>query len=144
MMDMRKISAQFFVAPQITQTDFAMLRDKGIRSIICNRPDDEDAGQPKFEDLSKKAQEQGIEMRFVPVSGGIYDKEAVADFTEALNILPKPVLAYCRTGTRSATLWALAKAPDMSVAEILSATKNAGYDLKDIVPRLSKDGKPAD
>ena len=143
-MDMRKISDQFFVAPQITQTDFAMLRDKGIRSIICNRPDGEDAGQPKFEDLSKTAQEQGIEMRFVPVSGGIYDKEAVADFTEALNILPKPVLAYCRTGTRSATLWALAKAPDMSVAEILSATKNAGYDLKDIVPQLSKDGKPAD
>ncbi|EEB82484.1 TIGR01244 family sulfur transferase [Roseobacter sp. GAI101] len=141
-MDIKEISDQFYIAPQITEADFALLRDKGIRSIICNRPDGEDAGQPRFQDLSNKAQKQGIEMRHIPVSGGIFNDESVAEFSNALNILPKPILAYCRTGMRSAALWSLAKAQDMPLSEILSATRNAGYDVKDVVRQATDRGKP--
>ena len=141
-MDIKEISDQFYIAPQITEADIALLRDKGIRSIICNRPDGEDAGQPRFQDLSNNAQKQGIEMRHIPVSGGIFNDESVAEFSNALNMLPKPILAYCRTGMRSAALWSLAKAQDMPLSEILSATRNAGYDVKDVVRQATDRIKP--
>jgi sulfide:quinone oxidoreductase len=140
-MDIREVSSQFFVAPQITETDLAVLQSKGIKSIICNRPDGEGADQPTFKELSQTAQKMGIEMRYIPVSGGlVHDKDA-ADFNDALNTLPKPMLAYCRSGTRSATLWSLAQADQLPLADILSATKKAGYDMKGVVRRIANGGK---
>ncbi|AXI41391.1 bifunctional protein tyrosine phosphatase family protein/NAD(P)/FAD-dependent oxidoreductase [Sulfitobacter sp. SK011] len=140
-MDIRKISDQFFVAPQITEVDLADLHDKGIRSIICNRPDGEGADQPTFTELSHAAQKLGIEMRYIPVSGGMVQDEDAEAFGSAEDALPKPLLAYCRTGTRSATLWSLAHAKDMPLADILSAAKKAGYDMKGVVRRIANGGK---
>ena len=140
-MDIRHVTDQFFVAPQITEIDLAVLQDKGIRSIICNRPDGEGADQPTFQELSQTAQKMGISMRYIPVSGGLVRDEDAADFGAALNALPRPVLAYCRTGTRSATLWSLAQADHMPLADILSVTKNAGYDMKGVVRRIANGGK---
>jgi sulfide:quinone oxidoreductase len=129
------------VAPQVTETDLAFLRKKGFRSIICNRLDGEGADQPTFQELSKTAQKMGMAMRYLPISGGLVQDEDVADFSDAMNALPQPILAYCRTGTRSATLWSLAQANNMPLAEILSATKNAGYDIKGVVRRIANGGK---
>ena len=140
-MDIREVSSQFFVAPQITETDLAVLQSKGIKSIICNRPDGEDADQPTFKELSQTAQKMGIEMRYIPVSGGIVHDKDAADFNDALNTLPKPMLAYCRSGTRSATLWSLAQADQLPLADILSSTKKAGYDMKGVVRRIANGGK---
>ena len=140
-MDIREISDQFFVAPQITEADLSTLREKGIQSVICNRPDGEGADQPTFEELSRTAAKLGLEMRYIPVSGGLVRDEDAAAFGSALDALPKPVLAYCRTGTRSATLWSLAQAKDMPLADILSATQKAGYDMKGVVRRIANGGK---
>ena len=140
-MDIREISDQFFVAPQITEADLSALREKGIQSVICNRPDGEGADQPTFEELSRTAAKLGLEMRYIPVSGGLVRDEDAAAFGSALDALPKPVLAYCRTGTRSATLWSLAQAKDMPLADILSATQKAGYDMKGVVRRIANGGK---
>ena len=140
-MDIREVTSQFFVAPQITETDLALLQKRGIRSVICNRPDGEGADQPTFQELSRTAEKMGMAMRYLPVSGGLVQDEDAADFSEAMNALPKPVLAYCRTGTRSATLWSLAQANNRPLADILSATKNAGFDMKGVVRRIVNGGK---
>ncbi len=136
-MDIREVTSQFFVAPQITETDLVLLQKRGIQSIICNRPDGEGADQPTFHELSKTAQKMGIAMRYLSVSGGLVQDEDAADFNDAMSALPQPILAYCRT----ATLWSLAQANNMPLADILSATKNAGYDMKGVVRRIANGGK---
>lgn len=140
-MDIRKISDQFFVAPQIAETDLAALREKGIRSVICNRPDGEGADQPAFKELCQTAEKLGMQMRYIPITGGLVQNADAAEFRAALDAMPKPVLGYCRTGTRSATLWSLALAPDIPLADILSATKQADYDMKGVVRRIANGGK---
>jgi sulfide:quinone oxidoreductase len=70
-MDIRKITDQFFVAPQISEIDLAALSDKGIKSIICNRPDGEGADQPTFKVLSRTAQKLDLIMRYIPIEGGL-------------------------------------------------------------------------
>ena len=140
-MDLHKISDQVFVAPQITQSDLAALKEKGIRSVICNRPDGEGADQPTFDELSGTAKKLGLQMRYIPVSAGIVQDSDATAFGAALVDLPGPILAYCRTGTRSATLWSLAQARTMPLPDILSATKAAGYDMKGVVRRIANGGK---
>ncbi|WP_299879063.1 TIGR01244 family sulfur transferase [uncultured Sulfitobacter sp.] len=94
------LSDQFLVAPQISKADLALVKAKGIRSVICNRPDGEEADQPTFEEMSVTAKHLGLHMRHIPVSGGTVQDADVALFKDALGDLPKPILAYCRSGTR--------------------------------------------
>ncbi len=140
-MDIKKITPKLSVAPQIAAADMMALAEAGFRSIICNRPDGEGADQPTFEEMEKAAKSAGLEAVYLPViSGKVLDEDAVA-FGEALDSLPGPVLAYCRTGTRSTTLWALAQAGKMSTSDILAAAKAAGYDMGGVVRRIVNGGK---
>jgi len=140
-MDVRKISAELSVAPQILPQDLAELVKQGFRSIICNRPDGEAADQPTFKEIETAAQKAGLQVRNLPiVAGKVTDDDADA-FGAALIELPGPVLAYCRTGTRSATLWSLSAAKTKTVADILAATKSAGYDMAGVVRRIANGGK---
>ncbi|KAG1715112.1 Sulfide:quinone oxidoreductase, mitochondrial [Nymphon striatum] len=119
----------------------AVLKDNGFRSIICNRPDGEGADQPTFEELEKVATDLGLEARYIPIVAGKVSDEDTQAFGAALAELPSPTLAYCRTGTRSATLWSLDQADKLSVADILAATKAAGYDMGGVVRRIANGGK---
>ncbi len=140
-MDPKAISTQLSVSPQITVEDVTRLAGLGYRSIICNRPDGEGADQPTFEEIEAAARKAGIEARYVPVvAGKVQDSDADA-FARAMDELPKPALAYCRTGTRSATLWSLTQADRLSLADILAATKAAGYDMAGVVRRIVNGGK---
>lgn len=140
-MDIKPISATLSVSPQITAADMAVLKDNGFRSIICNRPDGEGADQPTFEELEKVATDLGLEARYIPIVAGKVSDEDTQAFGAALAELPSPTLAYCRTGTRSATLWSLDQADNLSVADILAATKAAGYDMGGVVRRIANGGK---
>jgi sulfide:quinone oxidoreductase len=141
-MEIRKISHNLSVSPQITPADFAELRMAGFRSVICNRPDGEGADQPTFAEIEKAAEAAGLEARYIPiVSGKVSDADAVT-FDTALQELRGPVLAYCRTGTRSTTLWALAEgARGTALPDILKATKSAGYDMSGVARRIANGGK---
>lgn len=122
-------------------TDMQTIKDAGFRAIICNRPDGEAADQPTFEEISKAAEKAGIEARYLPiVAGKVSDDDANA-FDAALSEMPGPVLAFCRTGTRSATLWSLAQANSRSLPDILATTKSAGYDMAGVVRRIANGGK---
>ncbi len=140
-MDIRKISSKIFVSPQIAPEDIPRLKDEGVRAIICNRPDGEGPDQPSFEEIEAAAKSAGIEARYVPVQTGMVTDENVAQFAEALSDLPRPLLAYCRSGTRSATLWSLNEAGQRPMPEILSATKAAGYDMSGVARRIANGGK---
>ena len=140
-MEIKTINAEISVAPQITPDEVQKLADQGFRALICNRPDGEAADQPNFSEIEAAAKKAGLEIRNLPiVSGKVSDRDA-ADFGAAMQELPRPILAYCRTGTRSATLWSLSQANRMSVADILAATKAAGYDMGGVVRRIANGGK---
>jgi len=140
-MELNKISPKLTVSPQISVDDMATLKAEGFKAIICNRPNGEGADQPAFEEIEAAARKHGIEARYVPVVGGKVSDQDVEDFGDALRELPRPVLAYCRSGTRSATLWSLWEAKKRPLPEILAATKAAGYDMNGVARRIANGGK---
>ena len=140
-MEFRKLTEGLSVMPQITPQDIPAIAAAGYRAIICNRPDGEGADQPNFEEVETAATAAGLQCRYLPiVSGKVDDADALA-FREALVALPGPALAYCRTGTRSATLWSLAVAGEKTTAEILQTTAAVGYDMSGVVRRIVNGGK---
>lgn len=140
-MNAQRISPALSVSGQITIDDLKSIAEQGFRGIICNRPDGEGADQPNFEEIEAAARALGIEARYLPITAGKVSDQDAAGFGTLLSTLPGPVLAYCRTGTRSATLWSLAAAADKPLPEILAATKAAGYDMAGVVRRIANGGK---
>jgi sulfide:quinone oxidoreductase len=141
-MKLHKLTDDLAVTGQIDPRDIPLLAAKGIRAIICNRPDGEAAEQPSYRQIEEAAAAQGMKIVYQPVSGVIGDADAQA-FGKALGDLPKPVLAYCRSGTRCTALWSLSEAGKRPVQEILQRTMQAGYDMTGLVPRLEKARRPA-
>jgi uncharacterized protein (TIGR01244 family) len=105
-MEYRQISADYSVSPQITPEQVADIKKAGFKSIICNRPDDEQPGQPSAESVRSAVEAAGLAFRFVPVISGQMTMANVEDMAKALDELPGPVFAYCRSGTRCTNLYA--------------------------------------
>ncbi|GGY49307.1 bifunctional protein tyrosine phosphatase family protein/NAD(P)/FAD-dependent oxidoreductase [Parvularcula lutaonensis] len=143
-MDLRFVAPDLSVSPQITPSDVGVAASQGFKSIIINRPDGEGNDQPTSAQLMEAAKRHGIEARFIPVESGKVTDADVAAFKAAMLELPAPVLAFCRTGTRSVTLWALSQAGHLSVDAILKTASDAGYDLEGLRPRLEAKAKGAD
>ncbi|MFT5786252.1 MAG: sulfide:quinone oxidoreductase [Ascidiaceihabitans sp.] len=140
-MEPKKLTASLSVSAQVMLTDMQAIKDAGFRAIICNRPDGEGADQPTFTEISRAAQKVGLQATYLPIIAGKVSDDDAAAFDIAMSELPGPVLAYCRTGTRSATLWSLAQSEQRSLADILAATKAAGYDMRGVVRRIVNGGK---
>jgi sulfide:quinone oxidoreductase len=134
-MDVRPISKDYAVAPQIAPEDIKAIAEAGYKSVICNRPDGEEPGQPDFAQIAEVAKSEGLDVRWIPIVGGP-TPEAMEDFKAALNDMPGPLLAYCRSGTRSTMMWTLARFNDLADEEILRATREAGYDMSGVVMQL--------
>ena len=135
-MDLRQISPDLAVSPQITPEDIPLLADAGFKLLIINRPDEEiepDLGHEVMEDAAAKAGMQSVYLPFIP---GQITPGLIEGFGEAL-AGPRPAIAYCRSGNRSTVLWALTNAGKMPVDEILRTAADAGYDLSGVVPLLT-------
>ena len=118
------------VASQLEISDIAQLAKEGIKSLISNRPDNEDPGQLSFADIAAEAQRHGMVACHIPITPGTPPTaEQCASFARALTELPTPSLAFCRSGMRSTTLWALSSSPHIPVATVLETAKRAGFDL---------------
>lgn len=139
-MDIRPLTHDLSVAPQIAADDVASIAARGFRAIVCNRPDREGADQPDFALIESAAQRAGLAVRYQPVVSGQVTDEHGREFGRLLASLPGPVLAYCRTGTRSTMLWALSEAGRLPAADILARAAAAGYDLASLAPRLRNGG----
>ena len=107
-METKKLADDFSAAGQVSVAEIADVAAAGFKSIICNRPDGEAGGQPAFAEIAAAAEAHGLQSRYIPVVPGQIGASDVEAFRAAANELPKPVLAYCRTGTRSANLWSMA------------------------------------
>jgi sulfide:quinone oxidoreductase len=89
-------------------------------------------------DMEAAAREQGLEWVYMPVESGNITDEDVNRFAPMILDAEKPVLAFCRSGTRCAILWALSAARDSSANEILTKTRNAGYDISGLASRMAQ------
>lgn len=107
-MEIRQITEDYAVAPQIEVEHVPLIKAAGFRSIICNRPDSEDGAIP-HDLIEAAAREAGLEFRFIPVVSGQITQDDVNDQAAALNALPRPVLAYCRSGARCTNLYGLVR-----------------------------------
>jgi uncharacterized protein (TIGR01244 family) len=112
---------------QLTVADVVEAAAQGVRLIVNNRPDGEEPGQPSSTEIEAAARAAGLDYRHIPIAGG-FPPEKVEAMAEALD--HGPALAFCRSGTRSTFLWALARAARGACAgESVAAAAAAGYDL---------------
>lgn len=135
-MSFKPLTPRLSVSSQLTGEDVAQAAREGFRAIIDNRPDGEEPGQPTAARMQALAAAHGMAFAHVPTVGGQIADEHVALMKDALNRLDGPVLAYCRTGTRSTTLWALSEAGTQSADVLIAAAAGAGYDLSALRTRL--------
>jgi len=98
------------VGPQLRPEQLGRLAAAGFRSVLCNRPDDEEPGQPAFAEIAAAAAAAGFEAVYLPAPHAEIGPRLASEFAAAVERLPKPVFAYCRSGARSATLWQVAGA----------------------------------
>jgi uncharacterized protein (TIGR01244 family) len=107
-MKITEITPDYSVSGQIAVADVPEIAERGFNAIMCNRPDGEDAGQTEVDEIRAEAERLGLAFAFVPVVSGQISPDNVQDFSQALADLPRPVLAYCRSGGRCQNLWMLA------------------------------------
>lgn len=135
-MDLRKITEDFSVSPQIEAADIPAIAEAGFRAILCNRPDGEEIGQPGYAPIAEAARAAGLEVEFLPIVSGRITRADAEAFGTALDTLPKPILAYCRTGTRCTVMWSMTQLDTLGSEEVLHRSAAAGYDMSGLVAQL--------
>lgn len=141
-----QIAPGFYVAAQLDPEDIARAAELGFRTIINNRPDGESDDQLDALQAQQLTTEAGLEYHFLPVRGfQITDEDNVSSFDAVLGASPEPVLAYCKSGTRSAMLWAqiMAGSGNLTVTDILAAAADAGFDLGILRDELEESAEDA-
>jgi sulfide:quinone oxidoreductase len=137
MMELKVIDDTLAVAAQMQPEELAALAGDGFAAVICNRPDGEEPGQPTLDAMRAAAQDAGLAFHHLPVAGGVFPPAAVAAFGAIRRGTHGKVLAYCRTGTRAASLDALANIRGLSAADRVANAKAAGYDLSALAERMT-------
>lgn len=139
MIDIRPLDAHFAVAPQIALGDMPAAAAAGYAAIVNNRPDDEEAGQPAGDAVRAAAADAGLGYSAIPVTSAGFSLPQVDALVAAIEQAEGPVLAFCRSGTRSTNLWALARARMGDDADVLTAkAAAAGYDIAALRPLLDQ------
>ncbi len=133
----RPLNDRVAVSPQIAPDDLPAIAAAGYVAVINNRPDGEEPGQPSGEAIRAAAEAAGLRYTAIPVDQTGISHPQLDAMVAALAAADGPVLAYCRSGTRSCNLWALAAAkagrdPTLLVAQ----AEGAGYDLRGLRPTL--------
>jgi uncharacterized protein (TIGR01244 family) len=135
------LSETVFVAGQIQPPDVAELADCGVTIIVNNRPDGEEADQPSSAEIEAAARAAGIDYAHIPIAE-TFSAEKVAAMGDALAKAEGNVVIFCKSGTRSAYLWALARARQgADVDEMIFNARQAGYNLRPILSWLKGDAK---
>lgn len=138
MADIRPLTDGFAAAPQIEPEEVAELAALGFGMIVNNRPDGEVPGQPSGAEIEAAAHAAGLGYVAIPVDHNGFDVEQIAAMSACL-VSPRRILAYCRSGTRSTMLWALAEAsrgaPPQTLVEAAAA---AGYDVRPLLPLMER------
>ena len=140
-MDIRSLAPGLSVTGQLHPDDVVTLKNAGYRAIICNRPDGEGSDQALFADIERAAQQHGMQAHYLPADTSKVSDEQAELFGKLLETLPKPIVAYCRSGMRSTTLWALSQARAQPLEQIVDAAKKAGFDMASVARRIANQGQ---
>jgi uncharacterized protein (TIGR01244 family) len=135
--DFRRLSGTMLASPQITVADVAEAKAQGVTLIVNNRPEGESDDQTPGSEIEAAAHAAGIDYLEIPIGHSGFSHPQVAKLAEALADHDGTVLGYCRSGTRSTLLWALARASMGDDPEALTAAAaEAGYDLGPVRPAM--------
>ncbi len=135
-MDIRPLSPDHAVSPQIDPADLPAIAAAGYVRVICNRPDAEIPPSHHAAVIEDAARAAGLDFVNHPVTHPTMGPQAIDRQMQAIDGAPGPVLAYCASGTRCSMLWALGRAGALGIDEVLEATGKAGYDLAPLRPQL--------
>ena len=134
MSDFRHVTDDFSTSPQIAIADVAEAARRGFKTLINNRPDGEAPDQPPSQAFAEAAKAAGLAYFHIPVRGGPGPAE-VEQMRAAVQDSAGPVLAFCRSGTRSIVTWSIGQATSgaMSRGELTALGRQAGYDLSGVL-----------
>jgi uncharacterized protein (TIGR01244 family) len=137
-LELKRINDQVSVSPQISPDDLVAIRQAGFVAVINNRPDGEAFDQPDSASMQAAAEAAGLAYHYIPLGRDGVSPEMIEQTKMALEGSAGPVFCYCRSGTRSTTLWALSQAGKMPAQEIVTAAAHAGYDMSHLLGYLSQ------
>ncbi|MFD1949271.1 TIGR01244 family sulfur transferase [Sphingomonas arantia] len=126
----RRLDDSMGVAGQLMPDELQAIADAGYRTVINNRPDGEEAGQPSTEEMALAAKAAGLDYHAIPMGQASMTETMIDATVKVLRRADGPVLAFCRSGTRSTLLWAVARARlGDAPATLFERAGGAGYDL---------------
>ncbi|MGB3026130.1 TIGR01244 family sulfur transferase [Paradevosia shaoguanensis] len=137
-MKLKRINDTITVSGQILPEDVSALKAAGFTTIINNRPDGESPDQPASVEIEAAAKAAGLNYIAIPLGRDGVTPDMVEKTRAALEGSDGPVFAFCRSGTRSTTLWALSQAGEMDGADIIAQAAGAGYDMSHLAGHLTK------
>ncbi|MCM2560907.1 TIGR01244 family sulfur transferase [Lutimaribacter sp. EGI FJ00015] len=135
-MDIREISPDYAVSPQIEPGDLPAIKAAGFAAVICNRPDAENPPALQADEMARAAKAAGLDFHVLELTHQTMTPENIARQRDLIADADGPVLAYCASGTRCSVIWSLGQAGHMPVDDILAATGKAGYQLEQLRPAL--------
>lgn len=132
-MQTRSLEQGVEITSALTLDELDQVKALGFKAVICNRVPGESDDFPDEESYRHKAEQLGLAWVHIPVKPGEYSQEDIQRFADSLAHLPRPILAFCRTGKRATHLWAYARrqSNQCELATLLAAAKEAGFDLED-------------
>lgn len=137
-MDIRTLTPDYSVSPQISVEDLPAIAQAGFTTVICNRPDSEVGHDQASAAIATAAEAAGITYKVLPLVQDTLTPQNAERQREMIEAADGPVLAYCRTGTRCTVIWALGQAGRMPTDEIISRAAKAGYQLDNLRPALEQ------
>ncbi len=135
-MQMNTLSDDYTVSPQIDVSDVPSIAQAGFKSVICNRPDQENPAPRHIEAIKAAVQAAGMEFAENVFDPSSFGPDKIERQAELLAQLPSPVFAYCASGNRCSIVWAFVQAGCIATDDILHATARAGYQLAHLRPQL--------
>lgn len=137
MSDFRRLTDTMLASPQITVADVATAKEAGVTLIVNNRPEGEAEDQTPGPEIEAAARAAGLDYLAIPIGHSGFSQPQVEALAEALDRAEGKVLGYCRSGTRSTLLWALAQASRGEDPEaVAAAAAQAGYDVSPVRPAM--------
>jgi uncharacterized protein (TIGR01244 family) len=137
-LELKRINDDVSVAPQISPDDMPAIKAAGFATVINNRPDGEATDQPASETMRAAAEAAGLGYHYIPLGRDGVSPQMVDETAAVLEGSNGPVLAFCRSGTRSTTLWALSQAGKTPAQEIVAQAAHAGYEISHLLGHLSQ------
>ncbi len=129
-MEIRPLTDDYAVSPQITPDDIAAIAEAGYVTVVCNRPDGEVPQDVQAEAIRKAAEAAGLRFVLNPVTGGAITLDNVTAQSKAIADSEGPVLAYCASGNRSSIVWALSQAGKQPTDSLIAIPARFGYGLE--------------